>query len=178
METNLIIQDGERQFNALKKASEEIAEQCNQITITDATTLAIAQQRLSLVKEKWNAVEAIRQKLKQPSLDEGRAIDKLAKPLLTPLQFAIDTGKQKILAWEQQQARLAVKESLPPPAPPKNIRKTLKFRVVDKEKMPLTWLTIDEPIVEDFKNQYKDTIKDGDIINGVLFYLEKTVIVK
>lgn len=178
MEQSLLIIEGERQFNAIKKAAEDVAEECNLITIIDHTTLSIAQQRLSLVKEKWNAVEAIRKKLKQPSLDEGRAIDELAKPILAPLQFAMDTGKQKILAYEKAQARLAVKEDLSPPETPKNIRKTMKFRVVDKDKMPLTWLTIDEPIVAGFMQQYKENIKDGDTINGVLFYLEKSVTIR
>ncbi len=173
-----LLLNGEAQFNALKQAAIDVAEQCNKITITDTTTLAIAQQQLSLVKEKWNAVEAIRKTLKQPSLDEGKAIDDLAKPLLMPLNDALLYGKAKIIAYDKLQQVKAVVAEKPVPAQPKGMRETMKFEVVDMEKMPMMWLQPHEQAINEFKDQYKEKIKDGDIINGVRFYLHKSVTIR
>ena len=165
-------------FNSLQQAVMAIATQCNVIAITDETTLAIANQQLSLVKEKWNQIEAIRNKLKAPSLEEGRAVDALAKPLLTPLAEALANGKAKILAWDRLQQAKAVVANVAPPVAPKGIRKTMKFEVVDLEKVPMSWLQLNEEAVNAFKEQYKDKIKDGDTINGVHFYLEKSLTIR
>lgn len=175
MTTELLLKDGEAQFNALKKSALEVAEQCNKIEITDATTLSIAQQQLSLVKEKYNAIEALRKKLKQPSIDQGRAIDDLAKPLLYPLDDALIKGKAKILVWDRSQQIIPETAA---PVIPKGIRATMKFEIVDMELLPMTWLQPNEAAINDFKDQFKENIKDGDIINGVRFYKEKSVTIR
>lgn len=166
-----LIKNGEAQFAAIKLAALKVAEECDAITITDPITLSIQQQQLSLVKEKWNAVEAIRKKLKQPSLDEGKAVDELARPLLDILAQALMNGKNKILTWDRllnQQLSVA----------PKGMREVMKFEVVDIEKVPMMWLQVNEAAVNEFKDQYKENIKDGDIITGIRFYLHKSVTVR
>lgn len=95
-----LLNNEEAQFNALQSASLKIAEQCNLITVTDATTLAIAHQNLSILQNKIKSVEDLRVKLKEPSLREGQAIDALAKKLSTPMKEALDNGKKKILYYE------------------------------------------------------------------------------
>lgn len=175
-----LIKNGEAQFAALKTAAETVAHHVNTILIDSPTTLAIAQQQLSLVKEKWNAVEAIRKKLKQPSLDEGKAIDDLAKALLMPLQQALDSGKAKILAWDKSQQEKPIYENALyiPPGSSKGIRETMKFEVIDMELLPMSWLQPNDSAINAFKDQYKENIKDGDIINGVRFYKEKSVTIR
>lgn len=173
-----LLLSGEAQFRALQQMAIDVAAQCNAIVISDETTLAIANQQLSLVKEKWNQIEAIRNELKKPSLEEGRAVDALANPLLAPLAEALANGKAKVLAWDRlKQAKAVIANTAPPPVP-KGIRKTMKFEVVDLEQVPMTWLQLNEDVVSAFKEQYKDKIKDGDIINGVHFYLEKSLTIR
>ncbi len=175
-----LIQNGETQFRALQKAAIDTAEQCNAITISDPITLAIAHQQLSLVKEKWNQIDALRETLKKPSLEEGRAVDALAKPLLTPLADALAKGKAKILVWDKLQIEKFMSENVTtrPPEPPKGMRETMKFEVVDMEKMPALWLMPNEATINDFLKQYKEEIKDGMVINGVKFYLQKSVTIR
>lgn len=173
-----LIKNGETELNALKSAAILVADQCNAIVITNATTLAIAQQQLSLVKEKWNAIEALRKKLKQPSLDEGRAIDALAEPLLSPLDQALKNGKAKILAWDKLQQAKAVVAEVAAPAASKGMRETMKFEVVNMELLPMNWLQPNEAAINAFKDQYKEEIKDGDTINGIRFYKEKSVTIR
>ena len=103
MNNELYLKQSEADFNALRKASEEVAEQVNLITVTDPHTLSIAHQQLSLLKAKISAVEELRVKLKQPSLEEGRAIDTLAKRLSAPMTEAFEAGKKKILAYENSE---------------------------------------------------------------------------
>lgn len=182
-----LIQNGEAQFNALKAAAEAVADQCNLIQITDPTTLAIAQQQLSLVKEKWNAVEAIRKTLKQPSLDEGKAVDALAKPLLEPLSEALQIGKEKILAFEKEQAKVNTKilgtsgqeqANIVLGVPIKGMREKMVFEAVNLMLAPFAWLQVNEEAIQAFYDQHKENIKDGDIISGIRFYKEKSVTIR
>jgi len=55
------------------------------------------------------------------------------------------------------------------------IRKTWKFELVDKSKVALDWIALDEKNVKEYLSNNKDKIKSGDVINGVKFYQEVNV---
>lgn len=112
--TEISIKNEQAQFEALQKASQDIADQCNKIEVLDQTSLAIARQQLSLVNSQIKMIEDIRANLKKPYWDAGVAIDALAKPLKAPLETALSIGKSKILAYEnaEQKKKLAEKKRI------------------------------------------------------------------
>lgn len=99
-----------KEFNKLQAQVTDIVQRAAELKITDSTTLAIATQVLSEVKQAYDNVEAKRVELKEPSLQEGRAVDALAKAYLTPLKAALDKGKSIIMAYNYEQAQKAIKE--------------------------------------------------------------------
>ncbi len=178
MSTELLLKDGEAQFSAIKQEAMAVAEECNQIIISDATTLAIAQQRLSLVKEKWNAVEAIRKKLKQPSLDEGKAVDDLAKPLLEPLADALAKGKVKLLKWNESQKKQEVVSPALQTTQPKGVRKTWTFEIINENEIPRGFMTPNIAKIQAYLDAHKDSLKDGDIKAGIKFYQKESIVIR
>lgn len=58
----------------------------------------------------------------------------------------------------------------------RNIRGNWRFELVDKTKLTPEWTTIDEAAVKAYLKDNKANIKDGEIINGVKFYKEITVV--
>ncbi len=98
------------QFDALKKLSTDIAEQCNKLTVADDVTLAIATQNLSKANEVAKQIENVRVALKKPYKDAGDQIDSLAKTLATPIKTSIENGKLKILAYDKKKKDEALAE--------------------------------------------------------------------
>lgn len=117
----IILKNETAQFDALKKLSTDIAEQCNKLTVTDDTTLAIATQNLSKANEVAKQIENIRKSLKEPYHKAGVQIDALAKTLSSPITTAIDAGKKKIMDYDNERQKkilteqnriLAIKKSI------------------------------------------------------------------
>lgn len=54
-------------------------------------------------------------------------------------------------------------------------RKTWKFELVDKSKLIPDWIAIDEDVVKSYLRDNKESIKDGEVINGIKFYQEISV---
>ena len=98
------------QFNALKKLSTDIAEQCNKLTVTDDVTLAIATQNLSKANEVAKQIEKIRKDLKEPYHKAGVQIDALAKAMSNPITTALEAGKLKIQAYDKEKREKALME--------------------------------------------------------------------
>lgn len=96
-----------KQFESLQLSVNEIVTACDSLTVTDDTTLAIATQSISRASSTSKQIEDLRKRLKQPSVDEGRAIDKLAKNFSDPLDATIANGKKKILAYDAEKKRIA-----------------------------------------------------------------------
>ncbi len=59
-----------------------------------------------------------------------------------------------------------------------NIKKTWKHEVVSLEAVPLAWLIVDESKVKAFIKENSDKFVDGDILNGIKYFLESSVKVK
>lgn len=98
------------QFEALKKQSQQIAENCSQLTVTDDTSLAVATQNLSKLKEFIRNLERLRKETKEPYLKAGQQIDALAKNLSTPLENVLKSGEINVLAYnkiEEEKAKKA-----------------------------------------------------------------------
>lgn len=97
-------------FEALKKQSQQIAENCSQLTVTDDTSLAVATQNLSKLKEFIRNLEKLRKETKEPYLKAGQQIDALAKNLSNPLEAALKSGETNILAYNKIKEEEARKE--------------------------------------------------------------------
>jgi hypothetical protein len=99
--------NAEKRFEAVKAQGVELAAKCMAIQISDANTLAMAQQILGAAKEFEKAVDAKRAELKKPYLEEGRKIDSVAKSIMDGVTKAIDAGKLKLRAWnDSEQLRI------------------------------------------------------------------------
>lgn len=179
MEQQLSLQKVEQQFSALQKAALDIAAQSDKIEITDPTTLAIAQQQYSLVHEKWKQIDDLRADLKKPSLEEGRAIDALAKPLLTPLSDALARGKVKLLKWnESQKQKDVVAPALTTTEKPKGIRKTWTFEILNANEIPRGFMKPDEDKIQAYLDTHKQHLSDGEIKAGIKFYIKETIAIR
>jgi hypothetical protein len=98
------------QFEALKKQSQQIAENCSQLNVTDSTSLAVATQNLSKLKEFIRNLEKLRKETKEPYLKAGQQIDALAKNLSNPLEAVLKSGENNILAYNKAEEEKARKE--------------------------------------------------------------------
>lgn len=54
----------------------------------------------------------------------------------------------------------------------KNIRYNWKFELVDASKLTPDWTALNESVVKEYLKENKESLKDGEVINGVKFYKE------
>jgi hypothetical protein len=174
----------------------QLSEEALQIKVTDDVSLAIANQKLSAVNNHLKLIEEKRTELKKPYLDAGKKVDAVAKDLSEPLNNSIQYLKNQIKEWNlellrreqelKQQApanslfedninhELAMLES----QKASNIRHNWKFDVVDLSRVPVQFLMIDEAKVREWIKANKESLNDGDIIAGIKFYKEVSVVTK
>ncbi len=98
------------QFEALKKQSQQLTENCSQLTVTDDTSLAVATQNLSKAKEFVRNIEKLRKATKDPYFQAGKKIDILADNLSSPIESAIKSGEINILAYNKTKEEEAKRE--------------------------------------------------------------------
>jgi hypothetical protein len=174
----------------------QLSEEALQIKVTDDVSLAIANQKLSAVNNHLKLIEEKRTELKKPYLDAGKKVDAVAKDLSEPLNNSIQYLKNQIKEWNlellrreqelKQQApanslfeyninhELAMLES----QKASNVRHNWKFDVVDLSRVPVQFLMIDEAKVREWIKANKESLNDGDIIAGIKFYKEVSVVTK
>jgi hypothetical protein len=174
----------------------QLSEEALQIKVTDDVSLAIANQKLSAVNNHLKLIEEKRTELKKPYLDAGKKVDAVAKDLSEPLNNSIQYLKNQIKEWNlellrreqelKQQApanslfedsinhELAMLES----QKASNIRHNWKFDVVDLSRVPVQFLMVDEAKVREWIKANKESLNDGDIIAGIKFYKEVSVVTK
>lgn len=174
----------------------QLSEEALQIKVTDDVSLAIANQKLSAVNNHLKLIEEKRTELKKPYLDAGKKVDSIAKDLSEPLNNSIQYLKNQIKEWNlellrreqelKQQAptnslfegninhELAMLES----QKASNIRHNWKFDVVDISKVPVQFLMVDETKVREWIKANKESLNDGDVIAGIKFYKEASVVTK
>ena len=102
----------EKKFIALKNEASLLANQCLLIKVTDESTLSLASQVASKANGLLKLVEAKRVELKQPSINEGKAIDTLAKDIMNPLQEGVLAVKEELRKWNNKQAELVLQKEL------------------------------------------------------------------
>jgi len=130
----------------LIKSKKEQLESANTMS---AAEIEFAQKQEKLAIEKANLETA------QRALDAEKArIEKEKK------------DKEAALEAEKEKERLADEAEL---NRTKNIRYTWKHELVDIKSVPLDWLTLDEAKVKEFIKANKDSLKDGEIKDGVKF---------
>jgi hypothetical protein len=58
----------------------------------------------------------------------------------------------------------------------KNVRYTWGFEIDDYREIPDEWKSLDVAIVKDYLSKHKDKLKDGEVINGVRFYKNMSIV--
>jgi hypothetical protein len=106
----IILKNEQAQFDALKKQSTDIAEQCLKLKVSDEVSKAVATQNLSKALGVVKDIEKIREEMKSPYFQAGKQIDAAAKALSAPIVAAIDEGKKSILAYDNEMRQIALKE--------------------------------------------------------------------
>jgi len=83
-----------------KSQTEIVKSNCEQIVISDSTTLAIAQQNLSKANDLLKYIEEKRIEIKAPYLVASKEIDRIGAELKQPVQDGIDHIKTQIKEWD------------------------------------------------------------------------------
>jgi len=87
-------------ISAFKEQAELIKSNCEQIIITDETTLAIGQQNLSKANDMLKFIEDKRVEIKTPYLVASKEIDRVGAELKEPIQSGINHIKEQIKDWD------------------------------------------------------------------------------
>lgn len=103
-------EDSVKKFNALKSLVGKQADTLKAIKVTDANSLAIANQQLSESKSLINKIEAERVAEVAPALAYQRGINKLAKDLVDPLTTEDTALRSRIIAYDNEEAARKKKE--------------------------------------------------------------------
>ncbi len=99
------VNSGVESYEATKKLFAEIAESVIQIKVTDSTSLAIANQKMSSVNEHLKQIEAKRKEQKAPHMAAAKAVDDAAKELAALLEPALAHVKKEVATWETERIR-------------------------------------------------------------------------
>lgn len=99
------VNSGVESYEATKKLFAEIAESVIQIKVTDSTSLAIANQKMSMIASYRKEVEAKRKNDNDPHLKATRANNKAAEGLDSILEPAHDHVKKEVATWETERIR-------------------------------------------------------------------------
>jgi len=83
----------------------ELADQASQIKVTDVTSLAIANQKMSHVNNHLKEIEAKRVEQKAPFLEGAKKVDDVAKQLKSLLEPALKHLKNEVAVWEMERIR-------------------------------------------------------------------------
>lgn len=87
-------------LQSFKDQTELVKSNCQQIVITDETTLAIGQQNLSKANDLLKYIEDKRIEIKAPYLVASKEIDRIGAELKQPVQDGIDHIKTQIKGWD------------------------------------------------------------------------------
>ncbi len=104
--TDVIITAAEvTSFENTKALFVELADQASQIKVTDVTSLAIANQKMSHVNNHLKEIEAKRVEQKAPFLEGAKKVDDVAKQLKSLLEPALKHLKNEVAVWEMERIR-------------------------------------------------------------------------
>lgn len=53
-----------------------------------------------------------------------------------------------------------------------------RFRVLDEASIPREWLMLDEAKVKAYQKEFKETLSNGQVVNGIEFYIDESVVIK
>jgi hypothetical protein len=98
-----------KEFEALKERATQIGNVCQNIKITDETSLAFAEQKSVQAKEIENVINALHKKLKQAPWDLCKQIDSAKNNLMLPITQGLEAFKEQkknyIIAEQQKKAK-------------------------------------------------------------------------
>ena len=190
-----------KKLSALKAELDLIGTNCQQISVKDEISLAIAQNNLSKANNMRKILEDKRKEIKNPYKEAGELVDSTAKLLLAEIDKGISHVKSQISDWEAKRKeeerkkqedlnrKLEFNQITPEAAKEisvqisqvssaskaRGVREKWDFEVADISKVPLEWLTINEAAINQYMKDSKDSLKENEVINGIKFY-KKTII--
>lgn len=130
------------------------------VQLESADTMSEGEKRLAEQRE-----ELAKQEME---LAGKRAEIKAAEDAIAAEKSAKVEAERVRLEQEKIQAQLEMDKT-------KGIRRTWKVELVDKSKLITDWICMDESAVKEYLKLNKDNIKDGEVINGVLFFKDISV---
>lgn len=197
METTEIIKktDALIKFGNTKEQITALAKDVAEVEIVDASSLQIATNISVKLNGILKKVESKRKELKEPYLDAGKVIDNIAKELSEDGKKAIESAKAKILFYNDRQKEIKVEElsnnedSQFPISKAEivqqvkeeavsGIRKSWDYSIDNYDNIPIEWLTLDVEKVKDYIREHKDTLKDGEVVNGIKFFKKEAVVLR
>lgn len=98
--------EAEIQFGKVKEEIFLLSERVSRIEIKDEASLQLGTQLTTELNQVVKKIEEKRKLLKQPYLDSGKIIDKVAKELSEPAEKAIQGAKSKILSFQKELIRI------------------------------------------------------------------------
>lgn len=129
--------------------------------LASADTMTQAEKDLALKQEKL-ALEKANLEAEQRALEvEKERIEAEKK------------AKEAELEAQKEKERLAAEAEL---NKTKNIRFKWDYEPVDITKSPISWLKLNENIVDEYLKNNKESLKDGEVVNGVRFYKKMSVV--
>lgn len=94
----------EQQFLATVNQVNELVSQCKAIKITDATTLSMAEQKLSLANRALKEADEKRKAFNRPADDRIKFVNSFVKTkITTPLEEAVNFGKEQMRKWNEEE---------------------------------------------------------------------------
>lgn len=88
----------------------KIQDKCLAIAISDESTLTMAVQTLSEAGQYYKKLKEAKEVIKKPITATGKKVEAVTKVLMDPLEAAIESGKEKVLKYNNEQHALKLKE--------------------------------------------------------------------
>lgn len=131
---------------------------------------------VKLKKDLLMSADEISEEEKQILKRRQEIADQKAKLEEEERAMAAEQEKIKAEAEQKRLAELAEEQKKSAEVEVKaKIRKVWRFEVVDKSKVILDWLVVDESKVKEYLSENKDSIESGMVINGIKFVQDSTV---
>lgn len=140
--------------NYLNLIREKIVQFESAATMSDEEK-ALAQAKEEITKQK---MELAAKEAQLKAQEEAIALEKARK------------AEEEKLKLEQEKIQAAAEADKT-----RGVRHIWKTELVDKSKLILDWIAVDEKAVKEYLSANKETIKDGEVINGIKFYKEMSI---
>lgn len=195
MENTLIVKsDVMQQFGSTKIHIQSLALMVSEVDIQDESSLSIATGLAIQLNGVIKKIEEKRKILKEPFLDAGKVIDGIAKDLTGDGNEAIKSAKAKILFWNDRVKEKKIEElsSVDEQFPLEkeeiitivnqekvsNVRRNWTWKISNHDAIPEEWMMLNVDKVKQYLSDNKDSLKEGQVVNGIEFYKSESIVLR